>query len=87
MISRGTAELVGLLSMEIGFDDKTFSRVIALFLQEDILSEGELVNELLVSRPSIKRWAQGTNLPLFHTRRSICEGLACTITQRLRRKY
>lgn len=87
MISRGTAELVELLSKEIAFDDKTFSRVIALFLQEDILREIELANKILVSSPAIKRWAQGTNLPQFHVRRSICEGLASIITTRLKRKY
>ena len=87
MISLGTVELVELLSREeIDCDDKTFSRIITLFLQERLLSEEELANGILVSLPSVKRWAQGTNLPRLHVRRSICEALAHMITQRLRRR-
>jgi ribosome-binding protein aMBF1 (putative translation factor) len=48
------------------------------------LSDAELADKLLVSRPTINRWARGRNLPRRALRRSIVNWLDEQLMQRIR---
>ncbi|OGN00980.1 MAG: hypothetical protein A2651_04175 [Candidatus Yanofskybacteria bacterium RIFCSPHIGHO2_01_FULL_42_12] len=69
--------LLGVL-LEMGVSsesDEHFQTIISGFIQAKIMSEAQLADYLLVSRPSVNRWSRGRDLPRKNVRRGIYKAL------------
>ena len=55
--------------------DETFQSIISGVIEEGFFTEQELADGLLVSKPSVNRWARGKNLPTPKLRVSVVEWL------------
>lgn len=52
-------------------DDFSFENLIEYLLRPGLLTDRELADKLLVSRPTVNRWARGRNLPQVALRGAI----------------
>lgn len=52
-------------------DAELFKRLFTQFLKAEIVDEAKIADELLVSKPTVKRWAQGKSLPRQRVRAAI----------------
>ncbi len=55
--------IYGLQVADLPITDQVFQAIIGAVLDEEIFTEVELAHILLVSKPTIKRWVRGRNLP------------------------
>lgn len=65
-------------------DDSGFSVLLKRAQNHFGLSDGDLADEFLVSRPTVNRWVNGRNLPHRVMRKPIIEWIAAEAARRLR---
>ena len=65
-------------------DDAKFQELLNKSQTVFELSDGEVADILMVSRPTINRWSNGKNLPHRRVRKSVFTWIADTASKRLR---
>ncbi len=65
-------------------DDTTFQELLNICQGVFEMSDREVADVLMVSRPTINRWSNGKNLPHRRVRKSVFTWIADTASKRLR---
>ncbi len=76
-------DILHILQISKPCNDSDFRLVIKWFTEEGIITIRELADALLVSMPTIRRWASGRNLPSNLLRQPIFELLREVTTKKI----